>query len=292
MMIQRLAQLAVLIAGLGVSAAGFAAFEPFVVRNFRVEGAQRIAEGTIYNYLPINIGDTVTEQRLREAGRAIFETGFFQDFEFRRDGDTLVIVVLERPSIQEFTFKGNKDIKDDDLKKVLDEHGLTQGKIFDQSTLDELTQSLTDEYYGRGKYGAKVTPTVEPLEDNRVRVSIQIEEGDRAKIRQVNIVGNTAFEDKDIISGFELKTGNWLSFIRKNDRYSKEALEGDLEKLRSYLHGSRLRGFPRRRRAGSHLARQTRHLRHHQHRRGRSLHDLRRQDGRRHGRSGGRAQEA
>ena len=234
MMIQRLAQLAVLIAGLSVSAAGFAAFEPFVVRNFRVEGAQRIAEGTIYNYLPINIGDTVTEQRLREAGRAIFETGFFQDFEFRRDGDTLVIVVLERPSIQEFTFEGNKDIKDDDLKKVLDEHGLTQGKIFDQSTLDELTQSLTEEYYGRGKYAAKVTPTVEPLEDNRVRVSIKIEEGDRAKIRQVNIVGNTAFDEKDIKSGFELKTGNWLSFIRKNDRYSKEALEGDLEKLRSY----------------------------------------------------------
>jgi outer membrane protein insertion porin family len=234
MMIQRLAQLAILIAGLGASAAGFAAIEPFVVRNFRVEGAQRIAEGTIYNYLPINIGDTVNEQRLREAGRAIFQTGFFQDFEFRRDGDTLVIVVLERPSIQEFTFKGNKDIKDDDLKKVLDEHGLTQGKIFDQSTLDELTQSLTDEYYGRGKYGAKVTPTVEPLEDNRVRVSIQIEEGDRAKIRQVNIVGNTAFEQKDIVSGFELKTGNWLSFIRKNDRYSKESLEGDLEKLRSY----------------------------------------------------------
>jgi len=234
MMTHRLVQLAVLIAGLGASVSGFAAIEPFTVRNFRVEGAQRIAEGTIYNYLPINIGDTVTEQRLREAGRAIFQTGFFQDFEFRRDGDTLVIVVLERPSIQEFTFKGNKDIKDDDLKKVLNEHGLSQGKIFDQSTLDELTQSLTEEYYGRGKYGAKVTPKVEPLEDNRVRVSIQIEEGDRAKIRQVNIVGNTAFEDKDIVSAFELKTGNWLSFIRKNDRYSKEALEGDLEKLKSY----------------------------------------------------------
>ena len=234
MMIHRLVQLAVLIAGLGVSVSGFAAMEPFTVRNFRVEGAQRIAEGTIYNYLPINIGDTVTEQRLREAGRAIFQTGFFQDFEFRRDGDTLVIVVLERPSIQEFTFKGNKDIKDDDLKKVLNEHGLSQGKIFDQSTLDELTQSLTEEYYGRGKYGAKITPKVEPLEDNRVRVSIMIEEGDRAKIRQVNIVGNTAFEDEEIVSAFELKTGNWLSFIRKNDRYSKEALEGDLEKLKSY----------------------------------------------------------
>ncbi len=234
MMIHRLVQLAVLIAGLGASVSGFAATEPFVVRNFRVEGAQRIAEGTIYNYLPINIGDTVTEQRLREALRALFQTGFFQDVEFRREDDTLMIVVLERASIQEFTFKGNKDIKDDDLKKVLNEHGLSQGKIFDQSTLDELTQSLTEEYYGKGKYAAKVTPKVEPLEDNRVRVSITIEEGDRAKIRQVNIVGNSAFEDKDIVSAFELKTGNWLSFIRKNDRYSKESLEGDLEKLKSY----------------------------------------------------------
>ena len=217
-----------------LSTTAWAAFEPFVVRNFRVEGAQRIAEGTIYNYLPINIGDTVDERRLREAGRALFETAFFQDFEFRRDGDTLVIVVLERPSILEFTFDGNKDIKDDDLEKVLTENGLAVGKTFDRSTLDQLTQSLTDEYYGRGKYAAKITPTVETVEDNRVRVSIQIEEGDRAKIRQVNIVGNTSFDEDDIIGDFELSTGNWMSFIRQNDRYSKEALEGDLEKLRSY----------------------------------------------------------
>jgi outer membrane protein insertion porin family len=207
---------------------------PFVVRNFRVDGAQRIAEGTIYNYLPINIGDRVDVQRLREASRALFETGFFQDLEFRRDGDTLVIVVLERPSILEFTFDGNKDIKDEDLEQVLVDNGLAAGRTFDQSTLDQLTQSLTEEYYGRGKYAARVTPTVEPLEDNRVRVSIQIEEGDRAKIRQVNIVGNTTFEDAEITEDFELSTGNWLSFIRQNDRYSREALEGDLEKLRSF----------------------------------------------------------
>ena len=234
MTIRNIVPLAVLCAASCISTTAFAAFEPFVVRNFRVEGAQRIAEGTIYNYLPINIGDTVDERRLREAGRALFQTAFFQDFEFRRDGDTLVIVVLERPSILEFTFDGNKDIKDEDLEKVLTENGLTAGKTFDRSTLDQLTQSLTDEYYGRGKYAARVTPTVEPIEDNRVRVSIAIEEGDRAKIRQVNIVGNTTFEEEDIIADFELSTGNWLSFIRNNDRYSKEALEGDLEKLRSY----------------------------------------------------------
>jgi outer membrane protein insertion porin family len=226
---------ALLAAGwVGTAAAQVQPALPFVVRNFRVDGAQRIAEGTIYNYLPINIGDTVDVRRLREASRALFETGFFQDLEFRRDGDTLVIAVLERPSILEFTFDGNKDIKDEDLEKVLTENGLAAGKTFDRSTLDQLTQSLTEEYYGRGKYAAKVTPTVEPVEDNRVRVSIQIEEGDRAKIRQVNIVGNTAFDEEDIIADFELSTGNWLSFIRQNDRYSREALEGDLEKLRSF----------------------------------------------------------
>jgi outer membrane protein insertion porin family len=230
----RFVQCAVLSVSGWLSTTAWAAFEPFVVRNFRVEGDQRIAEGTIYNYLPINIGDTVDERRLREATRALFETAFFQDLEFRRDGDTLVIVVLERPSILEFTFDGNKDIKDEDLEKVLVENGLSTGKTFDRSTLEQLTQSLTEEYYGRGKYAAKVTPTVEPVDGNRVRVSIQIEEGDRAKIRQVNIVGNTSFEEDEITADFELSTGNWLSFIRNNDRYSKEALEGDLEKLRSF----------------------------------------------------------
>jgi outer membrane protein insertion porin family len=235
MKILRFAQWAAVLCAAGwTSTAALAAFDPFVVRNFRVDGAQRISEGTIYNYLPINIGDTVDERRLRESTRALFETGFFQDLEFRRDGDTLVIVVLERPSILEFTFDGNKDIKDEDLEKVLTENGLATGKTFDRSTLEQLTQSLTEEYYGRGKYAARVTPTVENLDDNRVRVSIEIEEGDRAKIRQVNIVGNTSFEEDEIIADFELSTGNWLSFIRNNDRYSREALEGDLEKLRSF----------------------------------------------------------
>jgi len=234
MSIPRALQLAAALAGLLTAFAAQAAFTPWVVRNFRVEGAQRIAEGTIYNYLPINIGDTIDEQRLREAGRAIFQTGFFQDFEFRKDGDTLVIVVLERPTIAEFKFSGNKDIKDDDLKKSLTNIGLAQGKTFDRSVLEDVTRSLTEEYYGRGKYGAKITATVDDLGDNKVRVKIDIVEGDRAKIREVNIVGNTSFTDKEILSSFELHTGNWLSFIKKNDRYSKQALEGDLEKLKSY----------------------------------------------------------
>ena len=206
----------------------------WVVRDFRVEGAQRISEGTIYNYLPINIGDTLDAQREREAFRALWDTGFFQDMELRRDGDTLIIAVLERPTIEEFTFEGNKDIKDEDLEESMSNVGLATGKTFNRSVLDEVTQVLTEEYYGRGKYGARITPAVEDLPDNRVRVSIDIVEGDRAKMQQINIVGNTQFEDDEIIDAFELTTGNFLSFIRDDDRYSRQALEGDLETLRSF----------------------------------------------------------
>jgi outer membrane protein insertion porin family len=225
--------LAAAIAGL-LGGGTAAAFDPWTVRDFRVEGAQRIAEGTIYNYLPINIGDTIDTQRLREAGRALYGTGFFTDFEFRRDGDTLIIAVLERPTIQEFSFDGNKDIKSEDLERSLRDIGLATGRTFDRSMLEDVTMSLTEEYYSRGKYGARVTPTVEDIGDNRVRVNIDIEEGARAKIRQINIVGNTVYTDKEIMRDFELSTGNLLSFIRQDDRYSRQALEGDLESLRSF----------------------------------------------------------
>ena len=210
-------------------------FDPWVVRNFNVEGAQRITTGTIYNYLPLNIGDTVTEQRVRESIRALYSTGFFQDVEFRRDADTLVIAVLERPSIQEFTIEGNDEIKTEDLEESLRQVGLTRGKVFDQSVLEEVRQFLLEQYFSRGRYGVSVeTPIEQNLADNTVSVRIEIEEGARAKIRQINLVGNTSFNDREILRDFELSTGNWLSFIRNDDRYSKEALEGDLESLRSF----------------------------------------------------------
>ena len=208
--------------------------DPWVVRNFEVEGAQRISTGTIYNYLPLNIGDTVTEQRVQESIRALYSTGFFRDVEFRRDADTLVIAVLERPSIEEFTIEGNDEIKTEDLEESLRQVGLTRGKVFDRSVLEEVRQFLLEQYYSRGRYGVSVETPVEDIGDNRVRVAIEIEEGARAKIRQINLVGNTSFTDREILRDFELSTGNWLSFIRNDDRYSKEALEGDLESLRSF----------------------------------------------------------
>jgi len=210
------------------------AIDPWIVRGFRVEGAQRISEGTIYNYLPINIGDTLDDQLVREAIRAIYATGFFREVEFRRDGSTLVLAVLERPSIDEFTIEGNEDIETEQLESSMREVGLAPGKIFDRSVLEEVTQALTEQYYSQGKYAVIIDTPVETLPDNRVRVGIEIQEGERAKIRQVNVVGNKSFNDEEILDEFELQTGNFLSFIRKDDRYSKEALEGDLEALRSF----------------------------------------------------------
>jgi outer membrane protein insertion porin family len=206
----------------------------FTVGNIRVEGLQRVSEGTVYNYLPVNIGDRLTPQRVREAMRALYDTGFFRDIELRRDGSTLVVVVLERPSIESFELKGNKDIKTEDLTKSLRNVGLATGKTFDRSVLEDVRQFLTDQYYSRGKYAVRIDTSVEDVPGNRVKVKIDIKEGKRARIRQINIVGNTSFEDEDILEEFELKTPNWLSWYRQDDRYSRESLQGDLEKLRSF----------------------------------------------------------
>src|SRR6202163_2156776 len=206
----------------------------FTVGDIRVEGLQRVSEGTVYNYLPVNIGDHLNAQRVREAIRALYATGFFRDVQLRRDGSTLVVVVLERPSIESFEITGNKDIKTEDLQKSLRNVGLATGKTFDRSVLEDVTQYLTDQYFARGKYGVKIDSHVEEEAGNRVKIKIEIKEGARAKIRQINIVGNTRFRQKDILETLELKTPNWLSWYKQDDRYSRESLQGDLEKVRNY----------------------------------------------------------
>jgi outer membrane protein insertion porin family len=206
----------------------------FTVGDIRLEGLQRVSEGTVFNYLPVNIGDDLGPQRLREALKALYATGFFRDVEFRRDGSTLVIAVRERPSIESFELKGNKDIKTEELTKSLRNVGLATGKTFDRSVLEDVKQYLTDQYYSRGKYGVRINATVEDQPDNRVRIKIDIKEGSRAKIRQISIVGNTHFKEKDVLDTFELKTPRWNSWYKQNDRYSRESLQGDLEKLRSW----------------------------------------------------------
>ena len=216
------------------SDSAFAQQEVLVVRGIRVEGLQRIAEGTVFNYLPVNIGDRVDQSRIQEAIRAVYGTGFFRDVEIRWDKDTLVVVVAERPSIADFTITGNKDIKTEDLQEPLARIGLKKGRTFNQSVLDEVEQSLTDQYFSRGKYAASIKAEVKPLPDNKVDIAITIKEGDRARIRQINLVGNRSFTDEQLLERFELKTPTWLSWIKQDDRYSREALSGDLEKLRSF----------------------------------------------------------
>jgi outer membrane protein insertion porin family len=208
--------------------------EPFTVGDIRVEGLQRISEGTVFNYLPVNIGDHLDGQRIGEAMRALYATGFFRDVELRRDGNTLLVVVVERPSIAKFEIKGNKDIKTEDLQKSLRNVGLAQGKTFDRSVLDEVKQYLTDQYFSRGKYAVRVDTKITELPGNKVDIIVDIKEGKRAKIEQINLVGNTKFKEKDVLGTFELKTPNWLSWYKQDDRYSRESLTGDLEKLRSY----------------------------------------------------------
>jgi outer membrane protein insertion porin family len=206
----------------------------FTVGDIRVEGLERVSEGTVYNYLPVNIGDVLTPQRIREAVRALYNTGFFRDVQLRREGTTLVVVVQERPSIESFEITGNKDIKTEDLQKSLRNVGLAAGKTFDRSVLEDVQQYLTDQYFSRGKYAVRIDAKVEEQSGNRVKIKIDIKEGARAKIRQINIVGNTTFTDAQIIQSFELKTPNWLSWYKQDDRYSRESLQGDLEKLRSF----------------------------------------------------------
>ncbi len=208
--------------------------DEFTVGDIRVEGLQRISEGTVYNYLPVNIGDRLSRQRRVEAIKALYATGFFRDIELRRDGGTLVVGVLERPSIESFELKGNKDIKTEDLTGSLKDVGLATGKTFNQSTLDEVKGFLTDQYYARGKYGVVIDAKVEELPQNQVKVTVDINEGKRAKIRQINIVGNHSFEEDEIRENFESKTPHLTSFFKQDDRYARETLQGDLEKLKSF----------------------------------------------------------
>lgn len=221
--------------GLGALPVAAQQDDSFVVRDMRVEGLKRISEGTVFNYLPVSLGDRLDGQRVAEAIRAVFGTGLFSSVEMRRDGDILVIAVRERPSIRDLTITGNKDIKTEDMMESLRGVGLMRGGTFDRPVLEDLQQFLTDQYYSRGKYSVAVdTKVTEDEAENTVDIAVQIKEGERARIRQVAVVGNEVFSDEEILDEFESGTRNWLSWYRQDDRYSRETLVGDLEKLQSF----------------------------------------------------------
>ncbi|MET0217224.1 MAG: outer membrane protein assembly factor BamA [Burkholderiales bacterium] len=210
------------------------AFEPFVVRDIRVEGIQRTEAGTVFTYLPVKVGETMTEETAAAAIRSLYATGFFKDVRLEVEGDVLIVMVEERPAIAQIDITGNKEFDKDALKKGLRQIGLADSRIYDRALLEKAEQELKRQYISKGKYGVQITTTVTPLERNRVAITFNINEGDVAKIRSINIVGNKAFTEKELLSQLNLTTPGWLTWFNKNDQYSKQKLGGDLETLRSY----------------------------------------------------------
>lgn len=210
------------------------AAQEFVIEDIRVEGLERVTPGTVFNYLPMRVGDTFDDSRSSEAVRALFKTGLFHDVRLERDGNILVFLIKERPAIGSITMTGNEDIKTDELLENLKQFGFAEGRVFIQAQLEQTEQELQRQYYSFGKYGVKINSTVTELDNNRVSIVIDVSEGLAAKIKKINIVGNTVFEEKELLKKFSLSTPTFFSFYTKNDQYSKQKLSGDLEALRSH----------------------------------------------------------
>ena len=210
------------------------AFEPFTVKDIRVDGIQRTEAGTVFSYLPIKVGDTMTDEKAAQAIKALFATGFFKDVRIEVDGSVVNVLIEERPAIAQIDFNGLKEFDKDQIIKGLKEVGFSVSRSFDRSMLDKAEQELKRQYLTRGKYAASITTTVTPLERNRVAISFKIDEGESARIRQINVVGAQAFKDKVLLEEFQLQTPNWISWYTKNDQYSKQKLSADLESLRSF----------------------------------------------------------
>ncbi|MEY4598915.1 MAG: hypothetical protein RLZZ445_1712, partial [Pseudomonadota bacterium] len=210
------------------------AIEPFVVKDIRVEGIQRIEAGTVFSYLPVKVGETMDDQKAAVAIRALFGTGFFKDVSIEADGNVLVVAVQERPSIAQVEFIGVKEFEKDQLLKSLRQIGLADGRIFDRSQMDRAEQELKRQYLTRGRYAVAITTTVTPLERNRVAINFTVDEGDVARIRQISIIGAKAFTEKELLDLFVLRTPGMMTWWSKQDQYSRPKLAADLETLRSY----------------------------------------------------------
>ena len=206
----------------------------FVVSDIRIDGLQRVSAGTVFNSLPIEVGDDVLSPQIAEAAKSLFRTGYFNDIQMGRDGDVLVVSVIERPSVSEIKIEGNKAIKTDDLMNGLRSSGLSEGEIFQQATLEAIRLELERQYVSQGRYGASISADVEALPRNRVKLTINVKEGKVATIRHINVVGNTVFPQDEVLGLFELKETGMFSFFGSRDKYSREKLSGDLERLRSH----------------------------------------------------------
>jgi len=226
-------KLALFISLLILSIAAFA-MEPFVIKDIKIEGLQRTEPGTVFNYLPVQVGDTMTEDKSSEAIKSLYRTGFFKDVRIEAEQGILLITVQERPTIADIQFSGNKMFQTDKLKEGLKSIGLSEGQIFDKTKLEFMEQEIKKQYLSLGKYTANIKTSSSPLERNRIAIRFDIEEGIISRIKEINIVGNQIYSASDITSNFELKTTNWLSWWYKDDQYSKQKLTADLESLKSF----------------------------------------------------------
>lgn len=210
------------------------ALEPFQVKDIRVEGIQRTEAGTVFSHLPVKVGEIMDDDLASQAIKSLYKTGFFKDVRIEAENDILIVTVQERAAIAQIDFSGNKSFPTDKMKEGLKQVGISESQIFDKSQLDRAEQEIKRQYLSQGKYGASVKTVVTPLERNRVAVRFDIEEGAVSKIRDINIVGNKAYSMEDLRAQFLLTTPNWMSWWNKDDQYSKQKLNADLETLRSF----------------------------------------------------------
>lgn len=210
------------------------AVTPFTVKDIRVEGIQRTEAGTVFSYLPVRVGDLFTDDKGAAAIKSLYATGFFKDVRIEVDGDVLVVMVEERPSIAGVEFSGTKEFEKEALLKALKQIGVGESRIFDKASVDRAEQELKRQYLSRGLYGVQITTTVTPIERNRVTISFAVDEGEIARIKQITIIGNKSFSDKELLGLLSLTTPGIFSWYTKADQYSKQKLAGDIETLKSF----------------------------------------------------------
>lgn len=231
---RRLPRLACCVATLACASLSHADDNSFVVKDIRLEGLARLSAASVYGSLPISAGDTVDSERIADAVRTLFKTGNFEDIKVGRDGDVLVLQLTERPMITGLDISGNKSIDKDNLLKGLKSAGLAEGEVFQPATLDHVRSELERQYISQGRYAAKIDVDAVPKPRNRVALNIKIQEGPPSRIKHINFVGNKVFSDDALRKVFELRPSHFTSFFKNDDKYSREKLSGDLERLRSW----------------------------------------------------------
>ena len=210
------------------------AIDPFTITDIRVEGLERLQEGTVFNYLPLKVGDEVDDEEVRLSIKELFRTGFFKQIELEREGTTLVVKVVERPSIVSVTITGNSKLKTEAIMEGLEQLGIVEGRIFNNTVLANVEQEIKNTYLSMGRYSTTIDVASEELDQNRVAITIAISEGRVARIKKINIIGAEKESVKGIKKEMRLKEKRGYRLFSRQDQYSKQGLEADLERIRSY----------------------------------------------------------